>query len=302
MTTLRALAIAASLLLITTAAFGQSYFPVKTLGTQELWYSYCKKADGTCCVPYCLVDVDTGAYSLYNPGGNGHTVSGHSPGSGPASKMSISGNGSWTNTFSYINTGWTGQFWYYVRYGQRNTDNSFDARLAVGHPEYVRTCGVDTGGCSRADFGAGYTDIFWVEEKPEYIHVGATSRHENSNSYNHWMRSGPAYGIWGAAQDYLAAHPEQGKLALNDMSLPYGGLFDISGNWAASHWEHSNGKSVDVRANCAACGGLGQYSLPDNPTIHNEFLDYCRDRGATHPNTRLEFAGQSNQHIHCQWP
>lgn len=72
----------------------------------------------------------------------------------------------------------------------------------------------------------GYNDIYYVEEKPEWIHIGSTVRHANSNARSHWMTSTAAYGIFYAAQSFLAANPAQGKIAVNDMSLPFGGNFD----------------------------------------------------------------------------
>jgi len=39
------------------------------------------------------------------------------------------------------------------------------------------------------------------------------------------------------------------QFAYNDSSLPYGGLFDINGNWQPDHDWHRKGRSQDVRAN-----------------------------------------------------
>jgi hypothetical protein len=39
----------------------------------------------------------------------------------------------------------------------------------------------------------------------------------------------------------------QTMLFINDMSLPYGGLFDISGQWRPSHAEHREGLDADIR-------------------------------------------------------
>jgi len=35
-------------------------------------------------------------------------------------------------------------------------------------------------------------------------------------------------------------------IGINDMSLPWGGLFDIDNNWSTPHSKHRTGKSVDV--------------------------------------------------------
>jgi hypothetical protein len=33
---------------------------------------------------------------------------------------------------------------------------------------------------------------------------------------------------------------------INDMSLPYGGLFDIQGNWRPPHVTHRTGRNADI--------------------------------------------------------
>lgn len=39
----------------------------------------------------------------------------------------------------------------------------------------------------------------------------------------------------------------QDALMINDISLPYGGLFDVSGHWRPEHSEHREGLDVDIR-------------------------------------------------------
>jgi hypothetical protein len=137
-----------------------------------------------------------------------------------------------------------------------------------------------------------YNDIYYVEEKPEWMHIGATTMHGGSNAYNHWMTTTAAYGIWYAAQALIAKNPSQGKIAVNDMSLPFGGKFDLAVNWAGSHVAHHRGTAVDVRANGA------QWSLPSNKVT--EFMQECANYGAT--TVLHESVGTSNEHVHCQWP
>jgi hypothetical protein len=102
------------------------------------------------------------------------------------------------------------------------------------------------------------------------------------------MASDAAYGLWNAAVVFLAQHPSQGKIAVNDMSLPFGGLFDIAGSWEPSHWEHNRGRSVDVAT-------AGQYGIP--PEQADEFAQMCKDKGGT-----LSQNEPANNHVHCQWP
>ncbi len=118
------------------------------------------------------------------------------------------------------------------------------------------------------------------------------------NEFNHWMTSTAAYGIWYTAVDFLNEHPEQGKIAVNDMSLPFGGIFDIKKNWKTPHINHQRGKSVDVRGNGTLCPGKVHCSVPDSQL--DEFEEICEDSGAI--KVEVEDRGTSNQHIHCQWP
>ncbi len=156
----------------------------------------------------------------------------------------------------------------------------------VGHDEYLNACAAV---CSGYSYSVGWTDIYWVEEKAEWIHVGERPEHMNSNAYNHWMTSNAAYGIWYTAAEFLRRYPSQGRIAVNDMALPRGGLFDISGGWEPSHWEHNRGKAVDVRV------ASGLYAIPDSRA--NEFVSICVAMGAMYGQVEA-----NPLHIHCQWP
>lgn len=48
------------------------------------------------------------------------------------------------------------------------------------------------------------------------------------------------------ASQYRTAYPEA-MLAINDMSLTWGGLFDIGASWAPPHRTHRLGNTADVR-------------------------------------------------------
>lgn len=48
------------------------------------------------------------------------------------------------------------------------------------------------------------------------------------------------------AQDFLQAYPSV-KLGFNDMSLPWGGVFDLGKNWQSPHCGHRVGMTADVR-------------------------------------------------------
>ncbi|MBZ2184268.1 MAG: hypothetical protein K7J46_06115 [Bryobacter sp.] len=180
-----------------------------------------------------------------------------------------------------------------LKVGEReNYPNSTDPRKMVGQDEYLQAC-ASGGFCSNYSYRVGWDDIYWVEEKPQWKHVGFTMEHMNSNSYNHWMTSTAAYGIYNTAVAYLAANPTQVKIAVNDMSLPRGGLFDIAGKWSPSHWNHQRGKAVDVRT------PSGEYAIPDAKA--NEFVNNCvLVGGAMYGQVEMPPAAHY-QHIHCEW-
>lgn len=85
----------------------------------------------------------------------------------------------------------------------------------------------------------------FMPESTDYNLVGSsgvTSLHLE----NHWGLPTLVASLQSVGTDYAAEYPGQ-KLAFNDMSLPYGGLFDIGNNWRPSHCGHRLGDSVDVR-------------------------------------------------------
>lgn len=160
---------------------------------------------------------------------------------------------------------------------------------AIGQAEYLTACAQY---CKSGDHAVGYSNIYWVEEKPQWIHIGGNTTNHGSNAFNHWMASSSAYNLWYTAVEYLSRYPGQGKIAVNDMSLPYGGVFDaINQNWLPPHAQHSTGGAVDIRGNTAL------YAVPN--AQQPEFRQICLDKGAYLAIT--EFPGTSNQHIHCEW-
>ncbi len=181
---------------------------------------------------------------------NGHTRYGsYHPTPIPSSAFAF-GDGTWWHWSSGV---YYGPALLNLKAGQRvDYPTLTDVNRMVAHDEYLQAC-ADV--CAGYSYRVGYSDIYWVEEKPQWIHVGATPQHEGSNSYNHWMTTAAGYGIWNTAVAFLALHPSQGKIAVNDMSLPFGGLFDISAGWEQPHAEHNRGKAVDVATS-------GPYGIP----------------------------------------
>jgi hypothetical protein len=75
-----------------------------------------------------------------------------------------------------------------------------------------------------------------------YDLVGQTATHPS----NHFGSASLLASLTSLAQTYAAAYPGQ-RLGYNDMSLPYGGLFDINANWSTPHVSHRLGTDVDLR-------------------------------------------------------
>lgn len=76
-----------------------------------------------------------------------------------------------------------------------------------------------------------------------YTLVGATSKH----AVNHYATGAAISAIPLIAREYHAEFPKDGDLLVNDISLRYGGLFDIGGDWAAPHITHRFGSQADVQ-------------------------------------------------------
>lgn len=76
-----------------------------------------------------------------------------------------------------------------------------------------------------------------------YALIGATAKHGT----NHYATSAALSAIPLIASEYHAAFPKDQDLLVNDISLRYGGLFDIGGDWAAPHITHRFGSQVDLQ-------------------------------------------------------
>jgi hypothetical protein len=261
--------------------------PTYAPGSEPLLFVSCVGWPGGNPVYPCFLTIRSFAFEVTS---NGHTRSGsYHPTPIPSSAFTTSSNGPWFHWAAFTLAGPQTNVW--IKVGERgdSPNPATDIRKRIGHDEYLNAC-ADV--CSGYSFRVGWTDIYWVEEKPEWIHTGLRPEHGNSNSFNHWMTSTAAYGIWYAAKDFLNAHPAQGKIAVNDMALPFGGLFDITAQWQPSHWEHYRGKAVDVAA------GSGTYAIPNSQA--DEFVTYCVNRGAYYG--QVEQPPTAPLHIHCQWP
>lgn len=160
---------------------------------------------------------------------------------------------------------------------------------APGAPDAVR------------DIIVGLNGIYYVSEHGVWTFIGATSAH-GSTAYNHWMQTQPAYNILAATQDYLNMFPDTpGRvLASNDMSLAYGGKFDICSTWDSPHQFHDQGTAADIRGNAAP------NAIP--VSRQEQFKTFCQLHGGTFniienacPKDSDGNVQKTNRHIHCQF-
>jgi hypothetical protein len=92
-----------------------------------------------------------------------------------------------------------------------------------------------------------------------YIKAGGTCNHHGprtDTSYtncrtpdnNHWIMSAAAVSLEGAAEEFLHAEWNRNReqMRINDLSLPFGGLFDKDGDWRNPHTSHRTGNDVDI--------------------------------------------------------
>jgi hypothetical protein len=93
-------------------------------------------------------------------------------------------------------------------------------------------------------------DLMPLDSLSWYNLTGSTSSH----SANHYGTSSTNIAVYNMAFDYYYFYEPNTMLGINDMSLPWGGLFDIGppygSFWSSPHGLHRAGKSVDIdRAN-----------------------------------------------------
>lgn len=115
--------------------------------------------------------------------------------------------------------------------------------------------------CSNSDSKSVDVKVDGLEPIPAsqfYAFIGATDKHAD----NHYLTLAAAEVLWRIAASYQieqqfkltnpatnlpTANPP--VLQVNDASLKWGGVYDLSGKWNPPHHEHRRGTVVDIRAN-----------------------------------------------------
>jgi hypothetical protein len=88
-----------------------------------------------------------------------------------------------------------------------------------------------------------------------YIKIGGTDKHlgppftlDDSKDHNHWGTNDLFDAIQNLSIDCIGIFKNVPKLQINDMSLFWGGVFDIAGTWKRSHYFHRVGTNVDIQS------------------------------------------------------
>lgn len=129
------------------------------------------------------------------------------------------------------------------------------------------------------------------------VRIGYVPAHPS----HHWGTAAVVGAVSDIAQQYhgefYCVPPAQGlkgyePLGVNDLSLPWGGTFDVDLNWIGPHDTHHKGKAVDFRYNG---GPNGVIYIPE---VRERFLQICHEKGLYyriwHPPP-----GPPPEHMHC---
>jgi hypothetical protein len=174
-------------------------------------------------------------------------------------------------------------------------------------------------------------DLQLLGDGANYVKVGGTCEHHGpsdrlpANSacqrpdQNHWATAATNQAIANISEAYRREFPSLPTLAINDMSLPLGGRFDINGRWVGNtrHEFHRRGLDVDIRSSSSTMPGdryvdvnrsgafdpgIDRLAVDHNGNrrydnvVHPRFQTICLRDGAQR--VRLEFPGQAEEHFH----
>ena len=161
----------------------------------------------------------------------------------------------------------------------------------VGEMEAIYVEDVDDGYVYHTDYAVGYNTFTYVGPSNIFIQIGGNTTMHGDNTWNHWMTPSALQGLQNATVSYLNTNNPGGAICINDMSLPIGGVFDVSNTWRwhPPHVSHDWGTAADVATTTNQCSA----SNIVNPAA---FMRACSSSGAI--DRRLE----NPPHVHCRWP
>lgn len=258
----------ASLIATACACFLSMFIPFNSAAAAQVATAYCWDARGRR-LANCQVTITV--RPTQNSGGHFHNNN------RPSSKVASRETGPYRNSIT-VRTNTNGAAIFWIQTGN------------IGQKERFTTCAT---ACETLELDVGIGGLVEVPESSKWIRVGGNTTQHGGNQYNHWMTRSAKQKLERTVTRFLARYPQQGKIAVNDMSLPLGGVFDLGRRWRPPHHNHSYGTAVDVRARTSS----GGYSVPSSRVA--AFLEACRATGAVL--AQLESPGTSNQHIHCEW-
>ncbi len=140
------------------------------------------------------------------------------------------------------------------------------------------------------DILVGLPNLVYLFDGTNYTRIGVTSSHPSS----HWGTQAAVDALPLIADDYKTQFygnnpiPDNQKVAYNDISLPYGGKFDINKKWTSvgAHAEHRKGINCDTRSS----------NIPENRWV--ELNRIFRERGSTRTNNET---GTDAPHWHLRF-
>ena len=147
-----------------------------------------------------------------------------------------------------------------------------------------------------ADLTVRVPGLILLPESEYYIKIGGTCRHHGPSisdtvppacripDNNHLGTNDLIDALSAISLNYVQKGGE--KIYINDVSLPYGGLFDMRGDWRPPHYEHRVGTNADV----SGWGTGGRFMLPDTmrKVVRNVarslglYIDYNYENGRNH--------------------
>lgn len=188
----------------------------------------------------CVVNLDVEPVSA-----KGHST-GHTPGIYPKDKAGKMEMGGKAITSCTIPEGET---------TCRATDGSISPVIytapEISGEEKITATLKDTGEKASKSIFTMVPDLGPLSSLQFYRPTGQTGDHPD----NHYGTNDTIFNIQGMAQDYFDLCDEDicnETLGINDMSLPWGGLFDVNGDWKSPHGmivgveKHRIGKAVDI--------------------------------------------------------
>lgn len=99
---------------------------------------------------------------------------------------------------------------------------------------------------------------------------------------------------------------EQDTLFINDISLPFGGIFDIDGTWAPPHTTHGQGLEVDIRTELLSVNpprrGIKVRNAQGQTVKNKEFEKIAKRFGVRLPNIDEEGTNFEHYHLYYRSP